>query len=162
MMNRQDAKPPRLIAQAPSAAPGRFGRLIASYVGPLIVAIVFLVMTFIIWNRGPDPVLDFGREVYIPWQINQGQVLYRDIEYFNGPFSPYFNALVFKLFGTSLEAITTVNLLIVFGATVLIYRVLLRTADHLGATCGCCAFLICCAGALNRDCQFQLHHALLP
>jgi hypothetical protein len=103
------------------------------------------VMTFLIWNRGPDPVLDFGREVYIPWRINSGDVLYRDIAYFNGPFSPYFNALVFKIFGTSLQALTTVNLLIVIAATVLIYRLLLRASDHLGATAGCCAALICCA-----------------
>jgi hypothetical protein len=123
----------------------RLGGSSSSWIGPLIVATVGLVMTFIIWNRGPDPVLDFGREVYIPWQINQGEVLYRDFEYFNGPFSPYFNALVFRIFGTSLQAITTVNLLIVIAATVLIYSLLLRVSDHAGATAGCCAFLICCA-----------------
>ncbi len=142
-MNRQDAKRPRKqVEPSPSLASWRLG---GSYLGPIIVALVFLAMTFIIWNRGPDPVLDFGREVYIPWRINSGDVLYRDIEYFNGPFSPYVNALVFRIFGTSLQTITTVNLLIVILATVLLYRLLLRASDHVGATAGSCAFLICCA-----------------
>jgi hypothetical protein len=124
---------------------------LSSWIGPILVAVVGLVMTFVIWDRGPDPVLDFGRELYIPWRINNGDVLYRDIEYFNGPFSPYFNSLVFRVFGTSLDALTTFNLLIVILATVLIYALLLRVADHVGATAGCCAFLICCALANRTD-----------
>ena len=28
------------------------------------------------------------------WQLSEGAVLYRDIAYFNGPLSPYFNAMV--------------------------------------------------------------------
>src|SRR4051794_17214899 len=108
-MNRRQTKTPKMLnAEAPSLPSRRVGASFAAWTGPVIVAVVFLVMIFLIWNRGPDPVLDFGREVYIPWRINAGQVLYRDIEYFNGPFSPYFNALVFRIFGTSLQAITTV------------------------------------------------------
>ena len=35
--------------------------------------------------------IDFGRELYVPWQLNEGKALYRDIAYFHGPFSPYLN-----------------------------------------------------------------------
>ena len=40
----------------------------------------------------------FGRELYVPWQLTQGKVLYRDIESIFGPLSPYLNALWMRLF----------------------------------------------------------------
>src|SRR5437868_11709522 len=60
---------------------------------------VFVFMTAWTWFGWNDPVIDFGRELYVPLKITQGKVLYRDIAYFNGPLSPYFNALVFKVLG---------------------------------------------------------------
>jgi hypothetical protein len=65
------------------------------WAGPAIVLLANLVMLLWFWGRAPDPVIDFGREIYIPWRITEGQHLYRDFTYFNGPFSPYFNALIF-------------------------------------------------------------------
>ena len=38
-----------------------------------------------VWSVGPDPLIDFGRELYVPWRITEGDVLYRDVAYFNGP-----------------------------------------------------------------------------
>jgi hypothetical protein len=46
------------------------------------------------WRKWPDILVDFGRELYIPWQLVSGKVLYVDIAYFNGPLSPYLNARV--------------------------------------------------------------------
>ena len=73
------------------------------------------------WRKWLDPIVDYGREVYIPWQLSQGQVLYRDIAYFNGPLSPYFNALVFKTFGVGLMSLAWVNIAILGGLTFLIH-----------------------------------------
>src|SRR4051794_29910787 len=87
-----------------------------------IIAITFVVMLAWTWFTWPDPIVDFGRELYVPWQINQGKVLYRDIAYFNGPLSPYFNALVFKLLGVSLRSIVIVNVLLLAWMTWMIWR----------------------------------------
>ena len=51
------------------------------------------------WGAWPDVMVDFGRELYVPWRITLGEVLYRDLEWFNGPLSQYVNALWFRLFG---------------------------------------------------------------
>jgi hypothetical protein len=75
-----------------------------------IVVGVGLVMLAWTWGAWADVLVDFGRELYLPWQISQGQVLYRDLAFHNGPFSQYFNAAVFKLFGVSLLALVASNL----------------------------------------------------
>ena len=49
--------------------------------------------------------LDFGREVYYPEQILDGQVLYRDLFNIYGPFSYLWNALLYKIFGSSLTTL---------------------------------------------------------
>ena len=41
------------------------------------------------WDRGPDPLVDFGRELYVSWRLTEGDVLHRDIAWFNGPLGPW-------------------------------------------------------------------------
>jgi hypothetical protein len=49
------------------------------------------------WQTWADVTIDFGRELYVPWQMTEGKVLYRDIAYFNGPFSPCVNYVLRRL-----------------------------------------------------------------
>jgi hypothetical protein len=93
------------------------------------------------WFTWPDPIVDFGRELYVPWQITEGRVLYRDIAYFNGPLSPYFNALVFRVLGVSLRSIVIVNLLILALLVWLVWRLWSRIGDPFTATCACVVLL---------------------
>ena len=44
------------------------------------------------WRKWPDPLIDFGRELYLPWRLANGAVLYRDVDDFYGPLSQYLNA----------------------------------------------------------------------
>lgn len=71
----------------------------------------FLITTFSI---GPDPLVDSGRELYVPWAIKQGKVLYKDILYFNGPFSPLFNAFIFNFIPLNVFTSKLVNAIILF------------------------------------------------
>ncbi len=73
------------------------------------------------WRKWPDAVIDFGREVYVPWRLTQGAVLYRDVQLFYGPFSKYFNALIFKTLGVGLSSLIWVNLAIYAAILVLLY-----------------------------------------
>lgn len=61
------------------------------------------------WGAWNDVLVDYGRELYVPWRINEGEVLYRDLAYFNGPLSPYWNSLVFLVAGVSLRSLTIAN-----------------------------------------------------
>ncbi|HVT89103.1 MAG TPA: glycosyltransferase family 39 protein [Tepidisphaeraceae bacterium] len=106
-----------------------------------VLAVTFLIMLAWTWLGWPDPLVDFGRELYVPWQLAQGKVLYRDIAYFNGPFSPYFNSLLFRLFGESLRTIVLANLILLAGLTWMIWRLIEQTSDAMTATVACVVLL---------------------
>ena len=67
--------------------------------------------------------VDFGRELYVPWRITQGDVLYRDIAYFSGPLSPHVNALWFWSFGPGVRNVLILNFLVLAAFTWLAYRI---------------------------------------
>ena len=93
------------------------------------------------WRTWPDPLVDFGRELYVPWQINLGRHLYRDLSYFNGPLSPYFDALWMRLFGVSLDTLIVVNMVIIAGILALLYFLIDLAADRFSALVACLFFI---------------------
>ena len=80
-------------------------------------AITFAALSVWSWRKWADPFVDFGRQLYIPWQLANGKVLYRDIAHLFGPLSQYFNAALFRIFGVSLTTLIFSNLAIL-AATV--------------------------------------------
>lgn len=101
--------------------------------GPIVVSTSFLVLTVWTWRKWPDLLADFGRELYIPWQLTLGKTLYTDIAYFNGPLSPYLNSLWFRLFGVSFTTLIIVNLVILALITALIYTIFRDACDRFTA-----------------------------
>ena len=106
-----------------------------------IMAFLALGMAGLSWQKWPDILVDFGRELYVPWQLNNGSVLFLNIDYFNGPFSPYLNSLIFKIFGTSLMTIAGFNLVLVGLLTYFIYYIFHETTDVLIAAISGTIFL---------------------
>src|SRR6476659_848408 len=101
--------------------------------GPILAAISLFAMLAWTWNKCPGPVIDYGREVYVPWRITQGDVLYRDINYFNGPLVPYFDALLLKLFGPSIRTLKIFNAIVIVLLAALIYSMVRAMSDDWGA-----------------------------
>jgi hypothetical protein len=95
----------------------------------IILALTFAALTIWSWRKWSDPVVDFGRELYEPWQITTGKILYRDIAVLFGPFSQYLNALWFTLFGVSVTTLVLCNLVILAAMTAGIYYLF-------GSACG--------------------------
>ena len=56
--------------------------------GPLCGVAVGAAMLAWTWGTWPDVLVDFGGELYVPWRLAEGDVLYRDVAYFTGPLSP--------------------------------------------------------------------------
>lgn len=106
------------------------------WLGPACIAAAGIITAWWSWLTWCDPIVDFGRELYLPWQISEGRVLYRDLYSTFGPLSPHFNALLFKVFGVGLHTLVYANLLILALSTAMLYRLLLRIADRLAATVG--------------------------
>ncbi len=118
--------------------PKHVGRL----TGPAVLALLFTALAVSTWGCWPDLLIDFGRELYVPWRLAEGSVLYRDIAYFNGPLSPYFNSWLFRVAGTSFRTITSANLVLALLLVVIVYRQIVRWTDRLTATLACSVMLI--------------------
>lgn len=111
--------------------------------GLLIVAVLFIFMAALSWRKWADIVVDFGMQLYVPWRLSAGDVLYRDVMYLpGGPFSQYFNALLFKIFGVSFRTLIFANLTITAGILILIYRQFLAAADRWTATTICSIIVV--------------------
>jgi 4-amino-4-deoxy-L-arabinose transferase-like glycosyltransferase len=68
---------------------------------------MFAFMLAATWQRWTHPVIDHGREMFLPARILAGERLYEDIQYLYGPFAPYFNAALYWLFGVHLAVLHT-------------------------------------------------------
>lgn len=108
---------------------------------PLLLVALGAGLAALTWRAWPDPLIDFGREIYTAWRLAEGEVLQRDVAYFNGPLSPYWNALVLRIFGTSVLALCLANLALVAATAALLHRVLARVAGAFGAFTGVALFL---------------------
>ncbi|MFZ0052923.1 MAG: glycosyltransferase family 39 protein, partial [Desulfobaccales bacterium] len=144
--------------------------LINKWIGPVVITIVFLILTFWTWRKWPDLLRDFGRELYIPWQINSGKVLYKDIAYPHGPLAPYLNALWFHIFGVSLTTLVYCNLAIIIILIMIIFYLINEACDMTTAIMACIVFLCTAAfpqfiemGSFNFVCPYDhsVTHAIL-
>jgi hypothetical protein len=107
----------------------------SSLLGLGLVAILFALSAALTWHKWPDALIDYGSQLYIPWRILNGAVLYRDLFYFaGGPLAQYFNALLFKIFGVSFSTLIAANLVFTAAIVLLIYRRFLAAADVWTAT----------------------------
>src|ERR1700719_521931 len=70
--------------------------------GGAVVALCLAILTVQTWRKWGDMVVDFGVQLYVPWKLSTGAVLYRDLAYLTGgPLSQYYHAWLFRIFGVS-------------------------------------------------------------
>jgi hypothetical protein len=100
----------------------------------VVHVLVFAALAYWSWRKWPDPLVDFGRELYVPWQITRGRVLYRDLASLFGPLSPYVNALWFTCCGASLMTLVAFNLAILALCVAGLHRLVASATDHTTAT----------------------------
>ena len=86
--------------------------------------------------------VDSGRELYVAGMLAQGKTLYRDMWYLYHPAAPYFNSLLFRLFGTRVEVMYVAGTVAAFGSAVFLYLTGLRfQLPVAGWTAGCALLL---------------------
>jgi len=105
------------------------------------VAVAAIAMVAWTWRTWPDAVSDSGRELYVAWQLGAGHVLYRDVAYFNGPLSPYLNALWFAVAGPGLAVLEFANAVVTVLIALLTWRLVRAGAGLGGATAALLLFV---------------------
>ncbi|MEK6374492.1 MAG: hypothetical protein AABO58_17545 [Acidobacteriota bacterium] len=73
----------------------------------ILIAIIALAQS---WRRWLDPIIDTGRDLYIPEQLLGGAKLYRDIRYQYPPLAPYLLAAITAVIGHSLAAYIAIGI----------------------------------------------------
>jgi hypothetical protein len=112
------------------------------------------------WGRFGDIQIDFGRELYIAWRLSQGEALYRDLAYFNGPLSPYINGLAMFLAGANLTTLLACNIAVLGVASVLLWRLIRRVASPACASVALYFFLA--TSAFNAALEIDNYNWLTP
>lgn len=105
-----------------------------AWIALAVLAAAFVALARWTWGAWPDPLVDFGRELYVPLRLATGAVLGRDVAWFSGPLSQQVNALVFRFAGASLSTLVALNLLVLALVSLLWWRLLRELAGLLAAT----------------------------
>jgi len=82
------------------------------------------------WLKWGDLIIDSGREMLVPERLAAGECLYRDVFYLYGPFSPYFHAGLFKIFGVSLTVLIGSGIVTTIFSTILVYKIARQLMDR--------------------------------
>jgi hypothetical protein len=62
-------------------------------------------------GKWSDAIIDSGREWIVPDALARGELLYRDVVYWFGPFTPYFHAAFFRLFGSNISTLVAAGVI---------------------------------------------------
>ena len=104
MLNVPSGSPPGVHTERASSHPASLA-VLEKWLPAIAVTALFVFMLLATWERWTHPIIDHGREMNVPARILSGERLYIDIMYYYGPFAPYFNALLYWLFGIHLKTL---------------------------------------------------------
>jgi hypothetical protein len=68
--------------------------------GLFLLAAATATLAIVSRGRWSDALIDSGREWIVPDALSRGALLYRDVVYWFGPFTPYLHAALFRVFGS--------------------------------------------------------------
>ena len=110
-----------------------------------IGAVIAILLLVIIRANGHalDPIIDTGRDLYIPEQIRGGLKLYRDILYYYPPLAPYLLALITSITGSSLAAYTGIGAAIALLTMAAVYAIVRIVASPFAANTAALLFVSC-------------------
>ncbi|CAN5324148.1 hypothetical protein BH20ACI2_BH20ACI2_28260 [soil metagenome] len=140
-----------------------FGPRFNSMLRPhLYVVLTFIVMLTVSWRRWTSMIVDIGRETDLPLRLMNGELLYRDIHYLYPPFSPYFNALLFKVFGVHLDTLAFSGIVFTALLTFICYKIARKLMPPVNASIAAALIVVMSfkpAGSLVLPYSFAGLHA---
>jgi 4-amino-4-deoxy-L-arabinose transferase-like glycosyltransferase len=106
---------------------------------------LFALLSSGTWGKIEQPILDVGRELETTARLLKGEILYRDIGTYYGPFAYYANAIILYLFGCRLEVFYAIGLCLSLAVALLFYHLGTRLMDARWAALFIMYLLIYCA-----------------
>ncbi len=94
--------------------------------------LAFATLALFLVSRGKwsDALVDSGREWIVPDALARGELLYRDVVYWFGPFTPYFHGTIFRVFGSSFSTLVVAGVVGSIAAIAAVYFALQRVASR--------------------------------
>ncbi|MET0620853.1 MAG: hypothetical protein ABW056_11275 [Thermoanaerobaculia bacterium] len=89
-------------------------------------AVLFLVSL----GKWSDPIIDSGSEWMYADSLARGQLLYRDVVYWFGPFTPYFQSIFLRVFGSSFVSLVISGIVGSLGTLAALYWALRRVSGR--------------------------------
>jgi len=86
------------------------------------IIILFVAMLAVSWQRWTQPLIDHGREMNLPSRILAGERVYSDVQVLYGPFTPHFNALLYRVFGIHLSVLKAAGAVCAILILMMVYR----------------------------------------
>ena len=106
------------------------------------------------YGRWLDPIIDTGRDLYIPEQLARGAKLYRDIRYQYPPLAPYLLALITTCIGHSLAAYMAIGIAQSMTIVTSLWIALRRPLPAFAATLSFVAISFCGASTWGANFLF--------
>ena len=126
---------------------------------PVAVFALLFAATFKRWIL---PFEDSGREIHTAWRLAQGEALYRDVGYSYGPFAPWVDALLLRVFGRSLDALVAWRTLLALLGVEALRRLARRLVDDTAVASTLTAFAVAaCAFGIGGSWPFPYSVAAL-
>jgi hypothetical protein len=107
----------------------RRGR-IAAAAGLVALAVASIGLFVVSRGKWSDALIDSGREWIVPDALARGDLLYRDVVYWFGPFTPYFHAAFFALLGSSFRTLVVAGVVGSIGVLAALYFALLNVTGR--------------------------------
>jgi hypothetical protein len=112
------------------------------------VALIAFIQSYARWL---DPIIDTGRDLYIPEQLGRGAKLYRDIRYQYPPLAPYLLALITGGIGHLLAAYMAIGIAQSMTVAVSLWMALRRPLPAFAATLSFAAMCFCGASTWGAN-----------
>jgi hypothetical protein len=89
--------------------------------GLLALVVIWAAWLHGTWAYWGNLTADCGREMYVPMVLSEGKTLYRDVWFNFGPAAPYFNSVLFRIFGIHLNVLYSAGSLAALGSAIFLY-----------------------------------------
>jgi hypothetical protein len=110
----------------------------------ITLAALFTIMLCATWQRWTHPIVDHGREMNLPVRILAGEKLYTDIRSHYGPFAPYLNAWLYRVFGIKLITLQSSGIVCAVLILAMIYWLARRLMNPLESAIASAFVMLLC------------------